>query len=60
HLCSERAYGHFNRAVPLRWPVRANEATASLCGGVLTVRLPKLSDRRGASFQIMVKDDSGE
>ncbi len=59
HLCSERAYGHFNRAVPLRWPVRANEATASLCGGVLTVRLPKLNDRRGAAFQITVKDDDG-
>ncbi len=60
HLCSERAYGYFYRAVPLRWSVRAREATASLRDGVLTVRLPKLDERRGASFQITVTDDGGE
>ena len=54
HLCSERSYGHFKRTVPLRWPIRAAGATATLKNGVLTVRLPKLEDRRGTEFRIEV------
>jgi HSP20 family protein len=57
HLCSERSYGHFNRVIPLRWPVRIAEATAHLRNGVLTVSLPKLKDRRGAEFRITVTSD---
>lgn len=55
HLCSERSYGHFSRAVPLRWAVSAPDATAELRQGVLTVRLPKLKDRRGVEFKVTVK-----
>jgi len=54
HLCSERSYGNFKRAVPLRWPIRADGATATLKNGVLVVRLPKLEDRRGTEFRIEV------
>ncbi|HEU4597352.1 MAG TPA: Hsp20/alpha crystallin family protein [Pyrinomonadaceae bacterium] len=57
HLCSERSYGHFKRTVPLRWPIRAAGATAALKNGVLTVRLPKLEDRRGTEFKIGVTSD---
>jgi HSP20 family protein len=57
HLCSERSYGHFNRVIALRWPVRITEASAHLRDGVLTVRLPKLKDRRGAEFRITVTSD---
>ena len=56
HLCSERNYGEFNRVVPLRWPVRAPGATAKLRNGLLTVRLPKLEDRRGAEFVVPVEE----
>lgn len=54
HLCSERSYGHVSRIVALRWPVSVRDATAELRQGVLTVRLPKLKDRRGAEFRITV------
>lgn len=54
HLCTERFYGEFERTVPLRWPVRAQEATAELRDGLLTVRLPKLKERRGGEFKISV------
>ncbi|HVF49208.1 MAG TPA: Hsp20/alpha crystallin family protein [Pyrinomonadaceae bacterium] len=57
HLCSERNYGHFNRTVPLRWPVNVREATAELRNGLLTLHLPKLKDRRGAEFIITVTSD---
>ena len=61
HLCSERSFGQFARTIPLRWPVRRDEATAELKDGVLTVRLPKVEDRRGAEQRIEVKEkESGE
>jgi HSP20 family protein len=55
HLCSERDYGRFTRLVRLHWPVRAAEATAELKDGLLTVRLPKLKERRGGEFKIQIK-----
>ena len=57
HLCSEREYGRLVRVVPLRWPVSARGATAELRQGLLTVRLPKLKDRRGAEYKIKVTGD---
>jgi HSP20 family protein len=56
HLCSERSFGQFARTILLRWPVRKDAATAELKDGVLTVRLPKLEDRRGAEHKIEVKE----
>ena len=56
HLCSERSYGHFSRTVPLRWTIDVREATAELANGVLTVRLPKRRDRRGAEFKVTIKE----
>ncbi len=55
HLCSERDYGKFTRLVRLHWPVRAAEAAAELKDGVLTVRLPKLKERRGGEIKIQVQ-----
>ena len=56
HLCSERSFGQFARTIPLRWPVRKDEATAELKDGVLTIRLPKVEDRRGTEYKIEVKE----
>ncbi len=55
HLCSERSFGQFARNIQLRWPVRKDRATAELRDGVLTIRLPKLEDRRGREHRIEVK-----
>ena len=56
HLCSERSYGRFGRTITLRWPVRVRATTAELKDGLLTVRLPKLAERRGAAFKVEVKE----
>jgi HSP20 family protein len=56
HLCSERSFGQFARAVPLRWPVNRDAAEAALKDGVLTVHLPKLKERRGGEYRIEVKE----
>jgi HSP20 family protein len=37
----ERAYGTFERAIPLPWDVDTDNAEASYTNGVLTIRLPK-------------------
>jgi HSP20 family protein len=57
HLCSERAYGQFSRSIALRWPIRADGAAAELRDGLLTVRLPKLRERRGEEYRIEVTGD---
>jgi len=59
HLCSERSYGQFVRVIPLRWPIRVAAASAELTNGVLTVRLPKLKDRRGGEFIVTIKENDG-
>lgn len=56
HLCSERDYGPFVRIVPLRWTINVTGATAELSNGVLTVRLPKTTDRRGKEFKVPIKE----
>lgn len=58
HLCSERSFGQFARTIPLRWPVRRDDATAALRDGVLTIRLPKLRERRGGEHKIEVKEST--
>ena len=56
HLCSERSYGKFCRLVPMRWTVNVQAATAEVAAGMLTIRLPKIEDRRGVEVKIPVKD----
>jgi HSP20 family protein len=60
HLCSERSFGQFARTVPLRWPIRKGGATAEMKDGLLTVRLPKLEDRRGGEHRIEVKEKESD
>jgi HSP20 family protein len=55
HLCSERSFGAFDRAVALRWSLKTRGASATLENGLLTVRLPKLAERRGAEFKIPIR-----
>ena len=54
HLCSERSYGHFHRAVPLRWTISVKDATAELMNGMLFINLPKIRDRRGSEFKVPI------
>ncbi len=58
HLCSERSYGRFSRIVPLRWTISVREASASLSNGILTILLPKIKDRRGAEYTVVVEESA--
>jgi HSP20 family protein len=52
--CVERSYGKFRRAVAIACPVNSGEAKAVLAGGVLTVTMPKVAERRGRTVEIKV------
>lgn len=60
HYCSERNYGRFERVVILRCPINVNGATAEFSEGLLSVRLPKQEDRRGAAFKVPINSKDEE
>ena len=54
-LCMERPHGRFTRTVALDVPVDVRRAQARLAGGLLTIVLPRLDDRRGRETVIQVE-----
>jgi HSP20 family protein len=54
-LCVERPHGRFRRPIPLNVPVDLRRARARLAGGLLTITLPRLKDRRGRETAIPVE-----
>jgi HSP20 family protein len=59
-LCLERPHGRFERAIPLDVPVDPARACATLAGGILTVSLPRLRERRGRETTIPIERESPE
>jgi HSP20 family protein len=58
--CLERPHGRFERTIPLELPVDVASARASLKGGVLTVSLPRLRERRGRETVIPIEREPTE
>jgi len=58
--CLERPHGRFERSIPLDVPVDVANARASLRGGVLTVSLPRLRERRGRETVIPIEREPAE
>jgi HSP20 family protein len=54
-LCMERPHGRFTRTVALDVPVDVRRAQARLAGGLLSIVLPRLDDRRGRETVIPVE-----
>jgi len=59
-LCMERPQGRFTRLVALDVPVDVRSAEARLAGGLLTVTVPPLKDRRGRATVIVVQREGEE
>lgn len=59
-VCMERPHGRFLRRVRIDRPVQIGKAEASLARGLLTVRLPRLDDRRGREITIPVVREEEE
>jgi HSP20 family protein len=58
-LCMERPQGRFSRQIPLDQAVDIPRAEARLAGGVLTILIPRLKDRRGRETLIPIKWEEG-
>jgi len=58
--CLERPHGKFERTIPLDLPVDVAGARAALRGGVLTVTLPRLRERRGRESVIPIEREPTE
>jgi HSP20 family protein len=58
--CLERPHGKFERSIPLDVPVDVGAARAVLTGGVLTVTLPRLRERRGRETIIPIEREPTE
>jgi len=54
-LCMERPTGRFERTIPMDVAVDVKQAQACLAGGLLTVTLPRLKDRRGRETVIPIE-----
>jgi HSP20 family protein len=58
--CLERPHGRFERSIPLDVPVDVASARAVLAGGVLTVTLPRLRERRGRETVVPIEREPSE
>jgi HSP20 family protein len=54
-LCLERPQGRFTRTIPVDSAVDLKQAEARLEGGLLTITLPRLKDRRGQRTTIPIR-----
>ncbi|MGD2115213.1 MAG: Hsp20/alpha crystallin family protein, partial [Acidobacteriota bacterium] len=56
----ERGRGGFERTVDLVGPVNTHEAVARLHGGLLTVELPKIREKRKRRRILVIEEDEGD
>ena len=54
-LCMERPQGRFKRTMPCDVAVDVKQAERRAAGGVLTITMPRLKDRRGREIEIPVE-----
>lgn len=59
-LCLERPSGRFERSIPLPVPVDIARARATLAGGLLTITVPRLRDRRGLEHTVPIEREPAE
>jgi HSP20 family protein len=59
-LCLERATGRFERTIPLEGSLDVRNARATLGRGLLTVSIPRLSERRGQETVIEIERERAE
>ncbi len=52
--CAERVYGDFRRVVELPGAADTSRVEAHLCDGILSVVLPKISERRGRRREVQI------
>jgi HSP20 family protein len=59
-LCLERPHGRFERTIPLDLALDVAHARATLKGGLLTVTVPRLRERRGRETVVPIEREQDE
>jgi HSP20 family protein len=54
YLCMERTFGKFSRVFEISGAVNLAQMTATLKGGVLTLFVPKVGERRGRERRVRI------
>jgi HSP20 family protein len=60
YLCMERSFGRFSRVFDVTGSVNLHEMRAIYSMGVLELRVPKVSERRGRERKIRIETPEGE
>ncbi len=55
YYCIERRYGRFERRLSIGPVIDGRRSRAHLSRGILKIRIPKLRERRGVSFNIPIR-----
>lgn len=60
YICMERAFGKIARTIHIPLPVNSSKVKATYDKGILTIRMPRIEDKRGKAKKIPVKSGSGK
>lgn len=54
YICMERSFGRFQRIIPITTAVNIKAAMATYDQGILTIKVPKLAEKRGGKTAIEI------
>ncbi len=60
YLCMERSFGRFQRVIPLNRAVDLRRTRASYRLGIITIKLPKMQEKRGERIVIPLEKAEAE
>ncbi|UCD85982.1 MAG: Hsp20/alpha crystallin family protein [Deltaproteobacteria bacterium] len=57
YLCIERSFGKFQRIIEIPRAIDSSQIQAKLKEGILSIRMPKIAERRGRRDKIKIEKD---
>ncbi len=57
YLCIERSFGKFQRIIEIPGAIDSSRIKAKLRKGILSIRMPKIAERRGSRNKIKIEKD---
>jgi HSP20 family protein len=57
YICMERSFGRYYRAIEIPFPINTQNIKASYKFGVLTIKAPRVADKRGQSKRIEIESE---
>lgn len=57
YICIERSFGKFQRIIEIPSAIDSSQIKAKLSKGILSIRMPKIAERRGSRNKIKIETD---